>query len=88
MLASVVGLSQLIVSEHNPNNTLTVILSERLFSLHPSANGFFHISRFSSNPQASTDSLTSTTVPALPVNMNLTGENALININLEPNTNK
>lgn len=90
VLASSAGLSKLVVAGQNSQNTLAIILSERLFNVRPSANGFFHISRTISNPQADTEVLTGnkTNTPALPINMNLTGENAVLNIDLAPDTNQ
>jgi hypothetical protein len=60
-LASVLGVSQLLISVGpHSQNSLVQIFSERLFTIHPTSNGLFKISRYSSGTQTDVGAVTQT----------------------------
>jgi hypothetical protein len=51
-LASVLGISQLLISVGPTSNSALVhLFSERLFTIHPTTNGLFKVSRYESGTQ-------------------------------------
>jgi hypothetical protein len=83
-LASVLGVSQFLISVGpHSQNSLVQIFSERLFTIHPTSNGLFKISRYGSSTQADVSEIAQTPKPTGLNTVDSTGEVANMTVTLE-----